>query len=43
MLGELEGQLERDNILVKNPIGQNNTIYKMMEPQLVILLWIITP
>ena len=30
MIGELEGQLERDNILVKNPIGQNNNLYKMM-------------
>ena len=30
MLGELEGQLDRDNILVKNPIIQNNNHYKMM-------------
>ena len=30
MIGELEGQLERDNILVKNSIGQNNILYKMM-------------
>ena len=28
MIGYLEGQLERDNILVKNPIGQNNILYK---------------
>ena len=42
-LGETGGQLERDSILVKTPIGQNSTIYKMMEPQLVILLWSITP
>ena len=43
MIGALEGQLDRYNILVKTPIGQNNTIYKIMEPQLVILLLIITP
>ena len=31
------------SILVKTPIGQNKTLYKMMEIQLVILLWSITP
>ena len=42
-LGETGGQWERYSILVQTPIGQNKTLYKMMEPQLVILLWIITP
>ena len=30
MIGYLEGQLERKNILVKTPIDQNNILYKMM-------------